>query len=256
MISSYSEGHIGVIEFFRPKANAYNFEFMQLFSSTIAELEKCADIRVICIKSGIAGFFCVGADINDFASNDTDQNRRLVRLANQVAVTMQSSSKLYVSAVNGHALGGGLEIMLATDIRLGADSTYKLGMSEVSLGLMPGNGGTQRFARIVGLSQALEYCVSGAIFTPQKAYSMGLLNQLLPSNTFDSAVLEYCERIARGAPQAIASIKQALYQGISMGLNDALKLECSLADSLYDTADADEGLNAFLEKREAVFNGR
>jgi enoyl-CoA hydratase len=210
-------------------------------------VESADDVRVVCVKSSISGFFCAGADIRDFVKNNIDDKRRLVRLANQVAARMQTSSKLYISAVNGHALGGGLEIMLATDIRLGSDSSYKLGMSEVALGLMPGNGGTQRFARIVGMPRALEYCISGAMITPQKAHSMGLFNQIFPSDGFDHSVSDYCQSIAKGAPLAIAAIKTAVYQGCSMPLCDGLELESTLADSLYDTDDADEGLSAFLE---------
>ncbi len=256
MISTYIDGHVGVIEFNRPKANAYNLSFMQALNEALDGMNENADVRVICMQSAVSGFFCAGADIKEFADNDTEQNRCLVELANSATAKMQASPKLVVCAVNGHALGGGLELMLAADLRIGSDANYKLGMSEVALGLMPGNGGTQRFARIVGLAAALEYCVSGEYFGPQKAKQIGLYNQLLSADDFNNQAKAYCQRMAKGAPLAIAAIKQSLYQGAALDLPAALTLEKNLADSLYDTYDANEGLMAFIEKRDAKFKGR
>lgn len=256
MINTHTEGRVGVIEFARPKANAYTSEFMQAFNTALDELEANTSLTVVCLRSAVDGFFCAGADVSEFVASSTDANRHLTVLANRASGLMQRSEKLYVSAVNGHALGGGLEIMLATDIRLGSDADYKLGMSEVSLGLMPGNGGTQRLARTVGISKALELCVTGALFNAQEAFQIGVFNRLLAVQDFDQSVADYCKKIAAGAPLAMASIKQALYQGAGMSIEQALKLESGLADKLFDTHDASEGLNAFIEKREAIFTGR
>ncbi len=249
-------GRIGIIEFCKPKANAYDLAFMDELNLAIDELNADTSVTVVRVQSAIPRFFCAGADIKVFGENDTPTNKLLVKQANSATHKMASSEKVYVAILDGHTLGGGLEIALACDLRLGSNDNYLLGMSEVKLGLMPGNGGSQRLTRVVGVARSLELCLSGENIGPLEAYRIGLLNQIFTADQFQHQVDRYCSELASGAPLAIASLKRAIRQGAQMNLSEALALETELADTLYDTEDANEGFSAFSEKRKPAFCGR
>ncbi len=256
MINSSVNGRVATIEMNRVKANAYNAEFMQQLNSAIDQCNNNSDVSIVRVQSALPGFFCAGADIKDFSNNDTSTNKTLVALANRATSEMNRSDKLYVAIIQGHTLGGGLELALACDIRLAADADYLIGMSEVKLGLIPGNGGSQRLTRAVGVAHCLEMCVSGKNIGPKRAHQIGLIHQLYSSDSFEQQANAYCNDLANGAPLAMAALKKAIYQGAAMPLNEALTLETHLADSLYDTYDAKEGFDAFIEKRPAKFEAR
>src|SRR6185437_7460698 len=157
--------------------------------------------------------------------------------------------------IAGHALGGGLEITLACDIRLAATGGYKLGLPEVTLGLLPGNGGTQRLTRLVGPSRALELLITGRTYGVDEAHQMGLVAHVYDADNADSQVREYAEKLATGPALAIAAIKRCVHEGSQKSLDDGLALEAELMEQLFRSKDAEEGLHAFVEKRKAEFVG-
>ena len=250
------DGGLGTIGFCRPKANAYTIDFMREFNHAIDQLEADSSVCVVVIQSEVPKFFCAGADIATFGDNDTATNKELVELAQRATACIDQSNNIYIAALNGHTLGGGLEIALACDIRLGSDAPYLLGLPEVKLGLIPGNGGSQRLTRVVGFAKSLELCVTGDNVTAQEAHNMGLINALFPVDEFKQGVRQYAARLASGPPLAMAAVKQAVRGGSELPLNQALALEAQLVDPLYDTEDADEGFTAHSEKRSPKFVGR
>lgn len=250
------ENGVGLITFDRPKANAYDLAFHQEFAGAI-ELANADDAtRVLVIGSALEKFFCAGADIKMFAESDTKTNQKMVDQARANLAAIESSGKISIAAISGHCLGGGLEIAMACDIRFAAKGSYTFGLPEVKLGLIPGNGGSQRLARIVGATTALELCVSGRSFDPDEAFQVGLVNRLLSKAEFDQFVMMYASGLAVGAPLAQAALKRAIREGIEKPLNEGLAVEARLVDGLYDTEDGAEGFRAFTEKRPPVYRGR
>tara|TARA_R110002049_G_scaffold5422_3_gene37579 strand:+ start:7714 stop:8484 length:771 start_codon:yes stop_codon:yes gene_type:complete len=247
------KNRVGYIILNKPKANGYDIDFMKLLAQKIDEAVSNEKIKIIAIKSNIPKFFCAGADIKTFQKNSIAENKNMVAYANLVAKKLYEIPKITIALINGHTLGGGLELALACDIRLASDGDYKIGMSEINLGLMPGNGGTQRLIRRINLSRALEFLLSGDSITPDQAFDIGLVNQFYPQSEFKVLSTEYLENLSSGPALAMSAIKKAVNKGSELSLEDGLLLETKLAEGLYDTEDAKEGLKAFVEKRKAVF---
>lgn len=239
----------------RPPANAYNMEFHQDLNSVLREVESNREINVVLIDSSSGKFFCAGADINDFQKNSDSDNRRMVDLARENVALMESSSKIFIAAIAGHCLGGGLEIALGCDLRIAADREFLVGLPEIKLGLMPGNGGTQRLAKLVGQQHALKLLLTGDPISPQKAVEIGLFNATVAEDEFQNYTKSLSSHIARGPALALAATKKAVRTGIGLPLSEALKIEADLVDTLYGTEDAKEGFQAFLEKRNPEFKG-
>jgi enoyl-CoA hydratase/carnithine racemase len=247
---------VGIIAFNRPKANAYDLTFHQEFNKAIEQADSESGPRAIVICSRVQGFFCAGADIKVFAKATTEENRRMVEAAREALARIEASGKPFIACIEGHALGGGLEIAMACDLRFAARGDYKLGLPEVKMGLIPGNGGTQRLLHLVGSSRALELLVTGDSIGPEEAHRLGLINQLFePGETRDRA-MGVAVKLAAGAPLAIAAAKRAVREGSALSLTDGLTLEARLVDDLYDTEDAKEGFKAVVEKRNIVYKGR
>jgi enoyl-CoA hydratase/carnithine racemase len=180
---------------------------------------------------------------------------KMINQGHEVLASIARVPKIFIAQVEGHALGGGLEISLACDLRFGARGTYKLGVPEVTLGILPGNGGTQRLPRIIGVPKALDLMVTGRPVSPGEAHNLGILNRLFPATETADKTLEYAEKLAHGATAAIGEIKRTTYAGIEMPIRDALARERAGIERLFGTADAKEGLSAFAEKRKAEFTG-
>ncbi|MDZ8117808.1 enoyl-CoA hydratase/isomerase family protein [Pontiella agarivorans] len=246
---------IGRITFNRPKANAYDLPFHEAFSDAIKTADTDAGARVIVIQSALDKFFCAGADIKVFADSDTETNKKMVEQARANLAAIEASGKIFIAAISGHCLGGGLEIALACDIRLAAKGNYTLGLPEVKLGLTPGNGGSQRLARLIGPARALELCVSGRSIDPDEANELGLFSRLFKAGSFETAVETYAGGLVPGAPLAMAALKRGIQKGAELPLAEGLALETQLVDDLYDTEDAAEGFRAFVEKRAPVYRG-
>jgi len=238
-------GKIGTITLDRPPANSYEIEFMRQLGGAIDAAEADADVRVVILQSASEKFF----------SGTTADSLAMIEFAHGELNKMAASNKIYIAAINGHALGGGLEMALACDLRFAKDGRYYLGLPEVTLGLLPGNGGTQRLPRLIGVNKALEMMITGERVDPQTALAMGIVNKLFDAETFADDVLAYAQKVADGASIAVGAIKRAAYDGLDLPLDEGLALERKLIAPLYDTEDLAEGLAAFGEKRQPVYKG-
>ena len=250
------EGAIGTITLNHPKANSYDLRFMQELDAAIeAHLANDA-VKVVVMRSALEKFFSAGADIKAFQANTTDANMKMIRFAHAALAKMGNSPKIFLAAINGFALGGGLEMALACDLRFAADADYKLGLPEVTLGLLPGNGGTQRLTRLVGRTKALDLMITGRTVGPQEALQLGIVDRVFPAADLQAETMKYAGKLAAGATLAIGRIKQAVMEGMDLPLDDALALERELMAPLFDTQDAKEGIAAFAEKRQPTYTGR
>lgn len=249
-------GAIGNITLDRPPANSYEINFMKDLDTAIESADRDDEVKVIILKSASEKFFSAGADIKAFLANDTAANMDMIRYAHRTLEKMAASNKVFIAAINGHALGGGLEMALACDLRFAAEGRYQMGLPEVGLGLLPGNGGTQRLPRLIGENRALEMMITGERVGPEDALQLGLVNKLFPADKLTEETDSYATKLAAGATLAIGAIKRCVYDGIEMDLHDALAYERKLIEPLYDSEDAAEGFTAFGEKRSPNFKGR
>lgn len=247
---------IAYITFNRPKANAYNLTFYSRFYNAVIKAEQDNDVGVVIINSSSPKFFCAGADIKEFAENSTEENQVMVAKARQTLAAIEASNKIFIAEIAGHALGGGLEITMACDLRFAAEGNYLLGLPEIKLGLIPGNGGSQRLTRLVGMSRAIEILASGDNFSIEQGEKWGLINRLYNLEDLTPETLNYAKMVANGPLLALAATKKSIRLGGEMSLKDGLILEQKLSDELYDTQDAKEGFNAFIEKRQPHFCGK
>jgi len=242
----------GTITLDNPPANSYEISFMTELAQAIETADADTSARVVVVRSASEKFFSAGADIKRFLANDVNANMEMIRLAHEALASIARSSKLFVACIAGHALGGGLEIPLACDVRYAIEGRYRLGTPEVTLGLLPGNGGTQRLPRIIGRGPALDLLLTGRQVTPDEAQRLGIVGGLFDG---DDAFFAHAERLAAGPPLAIANIKRAVHQGLDVTLEEGLTLERELVEQLFRSQDANEGLTAFTEKRAPSFQG-
>jgi enoyl-CoA hydratase/carnithine racemase len=246
------DGAVGAITLDHPPANSYDVDVVRELGEAIAAAGGDDGVRVVVLRSANDRFFSAGADVKRFLANDADANMAMVRLAHDALAGIARSEKLFVAYIAGHALGGGLELALACDLRYAAQGEFRLGTPEVTLGLLPGNGGTQRLPRIIGRGPALELLLTGRQVTPAEAHRLGLVSGLFATEEDFQA---HVEKLAAGPPLAIANIKRAVYEGLDAPLDDGLALERDLVEELFRSRDANEGLTAFSEKRAPTFTG-
>ncbi len=250
-VSFAAEGGLGFITLDNPPANSYDIEFMRELAASI-DAATDSPARVVIVRSASEKFFSAGADVKRFLANGVEGNMEMIRLAHEALAAIARSPKLFVAYVAGHALGGGLEIALACDIRYGAEGTYRLGTPEVTLGLLPGNGGTQRLPRLIGVGPALELLLTGRQITPDQAERLGLVSRLFAG---EDEFRAHVEKLTALPPLALSEIKRAVYEGVDKSLDGGLELERELIEKLFRSRDASEGLNAFVEKRAPEFVG-
>jgi enoyl-CoA hydratase/carnithine racemase len=248
------DGPLGFITLDKPPANSYDLEFMSEFSSAVDEAVTGAT-RVVIVQSASEKFFSAGADIKKFLEGDVSATMEMIKVSQAAFRRMAAAPQVFIAYIAGHALGGGLEIALACDIRLGAAGLYKMGLPEVTLGLLPGNGGTQRLTRLIGPSRALELLLTGRTYTVEEAREIGLVADVYNAEEALAKVLEYASRLASGAGLAIAAIKRCVHEGGELPLANGIELEQQLMEMLFRSKDADEGLHAFVEKRKPEFVG-
>ena len=213
-------------------------------------------MKVVVVRSASERFFSAGADVKAFNENSVEANMEMIRVSHETLSSIATIPKLFIAEINAHALGGGLEIALACDLRFAADGDYRLGTPEVTLGVLPGNGGTQRLPRLIGWSRALELMVTGRTVSPAEALELGIVNRVFGVDELREKTLEYAGTLAAGATKAIANIKLAVHEGLALGLEQGLAREQELIAELFRSEDGREGIAAFAEKRTPVFSGR
>jgi enoyl-CoA hydratase/carnithine racemase len=250
---SYSgNGRLGTITLDNPPANSYAVEFIAELGHAIRAADEDLDARIVVVRSASEKFFSAGADIKRFLANDVDANMEMIRLAHEGLSAIARSHKLFVACIAGHALGGGLEMALACDVRYAVAGRYRMGTPEVTLGLLPGNGGTQRLPRLIGVGPALELLTTGRVIGPDEALRLGLVSEVFDD---EAALSAHLQALTELPPLAISEIKRAVYLGVQQPLADGLELERELIEGLFRSADAREGLTAFSEKRAPRFVG-
>ena len=255
-VTASFDGAVGTITLNHPKANSYDLAFMEDLDAAVDAVIQNDSAKVVVMRSALEKFFSAGADIKAFQANTTDANMHMIRQAHGTLRKMANSPKVFIAAVGGFALGGGLEMALACDLRFAGDGDYKIGLPEGTLGLLPGNGGTQRLPRLIGRNAALALMITGEMLGPVRAHELGIFDRLLPQDSYLDETMAYARRLASGATLAIGRIKQAVYEGMDVSLDEALALERDLIEPLFDSADAQEGIAAFAEKRQPTYTGR
>jgi enoyl-CoA hydratase/carnithine racemase len=247
--------HIGTIAFNRPPANAYDEEMLVAFTHHIHAVAKDPDVRVVIIKSNNPKFFCTGADISSLQNATAASFANFLTVAQESLDAINRTPKLFIAAINGHCIGGGLEIALACDFRIGSEGKYRLGLAEVNLGLSPGMGGTQRLPRLIPKSKALKMMVTGESILPDEAFQLGLFDELVPAEEFENTVHHFAQKLANGPTMAQGYIKLSVNHGLETSLAQGLAIERAHQNQLFRSNDVAEGIKAFLEKRPAQFKG-
>jgi enoyl-CoA hydratase/carnithine racemase len=243
-----------------PPANTYTHEMMRQLDESILRARMDASVDVLVVTGAGDRFFCAGANINMLQQADPTWKYYFCLHANETLLRLEHTPKLVIAALNGHTVGGGLEIALAADLRVARLGAGKLGLPEVSLGVLPGTGGTQRLSRLVGPSKAIELMAEGRNMDFEEARALGLVNRVLEAESgeaFLAAVLEYARRftLPEKATRAVGNIKRACQTGSALPLEQGLALERELQALLFNSADAKEGLGAYVEKRQPSFGG-
>lgn len=249
---------VGIIRLNRPPANAHNLEMLRELDNIIVESRFDDKVKVLVITSAVPRFFSAGFDINEIKDKSPEYIGLSSQFSKEVMLRMMSTKKLIISAINGHCMGGGLELALATDIRFASnDDNIKFGMPEVSnLALIPGEGGTQFLARIVGRSKAIYLMVSGKTLSPKEAYTLGIVDELFEPEKLLESTLEFAKQMAKGPSLAIGFAKLAVNDGMDLPLPVAFALEREMQNQALASEDAKEGARAFFEKRKPVFKGK
>ena len=244
-----------------PPANTYTHKMMQALDARILAARMDEDVQVIVITGNGEKFFCAGANINMLANVTPTFKYYFCLHANETLSRLEQTPKLVIAAINGHCVGGGLEVAMAADIRIARRNAGKMGLPEVSLGVLPGTGGTQRLLRIVGKSKAIELMATGQLFDFERGEELGIVNQIIDAETGDEfmeRVREYCRQftLPNKAAGAVGRIKRSVQTGAEISFESGLALERELQQQLFQSEDAKEGLDAYVNKRKPVFAGK
>src|SRR5258707_509026 len=249
---------IAVIELNDPPANTYTYEMNRQLDECILKARMDNDVYVLLLTGNGDKFFSAGANIKMLASVDPTFKYYFCLHANEMLLRLEHTPKLVIAAINGHCVGGGLEIAMAADLRIARRDSGKIGLPEINLGVLPGTGGTQRLSRIVGKSKAIELMVTGNTFTFEEAKEMGILNDIYERENFMENVMENAHQFTppNKAAQAVGNIKRSVQTGWEIPLESALAVEREMQQRLFARQDAKEGPAAYVGKRPATFHAK
>jgi len=258
LVTYRTEGGVAVFELSDPPANTYTYEMMRELDDAILRARFDPEVHVIVIRGAGDKFFCAGANISMLSKADPYFKYFFCLHANETLNRLEHTPKLVIAALNGHTVGGGLEIAMAADLRVARKGGGKIGLPEVALGVLPGTGGTQRIARLIGKSKAIELMATGRTFDFEEGEKLGLVNTILEGDNFFDQVMEYAKGFCppNRASRAVGRIKRSVQSGLEISFEQALSLERELQQQLFQGEDAKEGLNAYIEKRKPQFKGR
>src|SRR5919198_2098450 len=258
LVNYRTDGGIAILEMNDPPANTYTYEMMRRLDDAILRARMDNDVYVIVLTGAGDKFFSAGANIKMLSSVDPTFKYYFCLHANETLLRLEHTPKLVIAALNGHTVGGGLEIAMAADIRIARKDAGKIGLPEVNLGVLPGTGGTQRLSRLVGKSRAIELIVTGNTFTFEEAKELGIVNDVYERENFMENVLDYARQFCppSKAAKAVGRIKRSIQTGWEIPLEAALALERENQQLLFQSDDAKEGLNAYVEKRPATFKAK
>jgi enoyl-CoA hydratase len=258
LIHYRTDGGVAIIEFDDPPANTYSYEMMQQLDAAILKARMDGDIHVIVLRGAGEKFFCAGASIPMLTKADPTFKYYFCLHANETLSRLEQTPKLVIAALQGHTVGGGFEIAMACDMRIAKKAGGKIGLPEVNLGVLPGTGGTQRLARLIGNAKAIEFMATGRTFDFDEALTHGLVSQVFSGENFWADVMTYAKQFCppHKASRAVGLMKRAVLTGSEVGLAEGLGLERELQQLLFNSEDAKEGLQAYVEKRRPQFKGR
>ncbi len=244
-----------------PPANTYTHEMMRELDACILAARMDEGVQVIVITGGGEKFFCAGANINMLGNVTPEFKYYFCLHANETLSRLEQTPKLVIAAINGHCVGGGLEVAMAADLRIARRGAGKLGLPEVSLGVLPGTGGTQRLARLIGKSRAIELMATGELLDFEAGLQLGILNRLFDADSgsaFMDQVMTYARQFTspHKAARAVGRMKRSVQSGAEIPFESALALERELQQQLFQSEDAQEGMSAYVEKRKPEFKGR
>ncbi len=258
LIEQSRHGSVLVLTLNHPPANAYSHEMHRELDEAVLAARFDEDVHVLVITGAGDQFFCAGADIGMLEKVTPEYKYNFCLHANETLCRLEQTPKLVIAALNGHAVGGGLEIALAADLRWAKADGGKVGLPEVALGVLPGTGGTARLSRLLGRSVAFELMASGRTMTMEESKEIGLVHDVLPAENFLDKVIEKAQEYCPPAKASLAvgHIKRSVVSGLEMGFAEHLALERELQQQLFTSDDAKEGLAAFREKRPPEFKGQ
>lgn len=254
------DGALAILTLDDPPANTYSHEMMRDLDACILKARFDPSVEVIVVTGAGEKFFCAGANIEMLQEADPTWKYYFCLHANETLSRLEHTPKLVIAALNGHTVGGGLEVAMACDLRIARAGAGKVGLPEVKLGVLPGTGGTQRLVRLVGKAKAIELMAAGDNMAMEQALELGLVNQVLSGSAdeFRAQVLDYARGFCTpgSAAMAVGHIKRAAQTGAEVALESGLALERELQAKLFASHDAGEGLAAFNEKRAPRFEAR
>jgi enoyl-CoA hydratase len=258
-----THGPVRVLTISEPPANTYSYALMQELDAAVLEARMDPAVHVIVLTGAGEKFFCAGATISMLKDATPEYKYYFCLHANETLNRLEQTPKLVIAALNGHTVGGGLEVALAADLRIARKGGGKIGLPEVALGVLPGTGGTQRLARLLGKAKSMELMVTGRLMSMDEAATIGLVTDVwgeeqIKEQSFLDAVIAYARSFAppHKASLAVGRIKRAVQSGPEAGFHEGLAMERELQQLLFQSEDAKEGIAANLEKRPAAFKGR
>ena len=248
LINYRTDAGVAILEINDPPANTYSYEMNRQLDDAILRARMDQNVHVIVLTGSGDKFFSAGANIKYY----------FCLHANETLLRLEHTPKLVIAAINGHCVGGGLEIAMAADIRIARKDAGKIGLPEVNLGVLPGTGGTQRLSRLVGKSKAIELMALGKTFNFVEAKELGIVNDIFDRENFLENILEYARQFCppNKAALAVGRIKRAVQSGWEIPIESGLALERENQQLLFESDDAKEGLNAYIDKRSAVFTAK
>jgi enoyl-CoA hydratase/carnithine racemase len=254
---------VATIELNDPPANTYSYDMMREIDAAVLDARMDVGVHVLVLRGAGEKFFCAGANIRMLTEATPAWKYYFCLHANETLNRFEQTPKLVIAAINGHCVGGGLEVALAADLRIARANAGKIGLPEVALGVLPGTGGTQRLARLVGKGRAIELMATGRLMDTGEAQALGIINEVwdegkLGGRSFAAAVQEYARQFVppHKASLAVGRMKRAVQSGLEAGFAEGLAVERELQQLLFQSEDAKEGLAANVEKRPPVFRGR
>ena len=244
-----------------PPANTYTHEMMRQIDAAVLEARFDAEVYVIVLTGTGEKFFCAGANIAMLQQSDPYFKYNFCLHANETLNRLEHTPKLVIAALNGHTVGGGLEIAMAADLRIARQGAGKLGLPEINLGVLPGTGGTQRLSRMIGKSRSIELMVTGDLLSFEDGKDLGLVNQVFESESledFQAQVHAYATQFCapNKASKAAGRIKRSVQSGWEVPFESGLAIERELQQQLFESDDAREGLAAYIEKRKPAFSAK
>jgi enoyl-CoA hydratase/carnithine racemase len=261
LVTYTAEKGIGLVELNDPPANTYTYEMMLRLDEAILTARMDDSVHVIVLRGNGEKFFSAGANIQMLSSVTPRFKYFFCLHANETLSRFEQTPKLIIAALNGHTVGGGLEIAMACDIRIARKDSGRIGLPEVALGVLPGTGGTQRLTRIIGKARAIELMTTGRSLAFEEALDMGLINDIYESTDADEFVQQVIDYATQFAPpnkasKAVGLIKRSVQSGGEVPFSESLAIERELQQQLFQSDDAKEGLSAYIDKRVPLFKGQ